>query len=359
MILHLIQKDKFTHGFIAFINDHFDPSEHRFFVYGEDSVSGYRESSDSNVRNFPGSQAMLLDRDVRASFGQAELIVANGCFNWPMLFSLYRHRSRLCLLFWGGDIYSLSTKSTPVKNIVKRLALSFVENCGYVSTLFMSDYRELSSFACLKGSYYPLTLLPDQSQVPDYRSLRDIEKCTHPIRILLGNSATPTNRHKSVIEQLAAYKQEDMVVYAPLSYGDPSYRDEVIAYGSRLLKEKFIPIVDFMPYTEYLDFLNSCSVGVFNHHRQQGMGNLYCLGQLGAKVYLASDSIMLEELAHDGIAVYDTDSIGDISYSEFLALSNDVRQSNINAIEKKRSLERAISLWSALFEEARRRTEAC
>ena len=36
---------------------------------------------------------------------------------------------------------------------------------------------------------------------------------------------------------------------------------------------KFKPLVDFMPFDEYLNLLAKVDIAIFNHKRQQAMGN--------------------------------------------------------------------------------------
>ena len=40
------------------------------------------------------------------------------------------------------------------------------------------------------------------------------------INILIGNSATETNNHIEVLDLLSKFKNEDIKIYVPLSYGD-------------------------------------------------------------------------------------------------------------------------------------------
>jgi hypothetical protein len=40
------------------------------------------------------------------------------------------------------------------------------------------------------------------------------------LSILLGNSADPSNNHVEALERLLPYRDQDIKIYAPLSYGD-------------------------------------------------------------------------------------------------------------------------------------------
>jgi len=63
--------------------------------------------------------------------------------------------------------------------------------------------------------------------------------------ILVGNSATATNNHCEVFELLARTPAaRDRRVIVPLSYGDPWYRDAILAQGRALFGDRFVPLVD-------------------------------------------------------------------------------------------------------------------
>ncbi|MBU2695119.1 TDP-N-acetylfucosamine:lipid II N-acetylfucosaminyltransferase [Pimelobacter sp. 30-1] len=104
--------------------------------------------------------------------------------------------------------------------------------------------------------------------------------------ILVGNSASWANNHLEAFRLLAKADLGDRRVVVPLTYGDDAYRDAVLAAGRRKLGERFHPLVDHLPIQEYLTLLGSCGVVLFNHRRQQGVGNIVAALQQGAHVYL-------------------------------------------------------------------------
>ncbi|WP_083234102.1 TDP-N-acetylfucosamine:lipid II N-acetylfucosaminyltransferase [Candidatus Marithrix sp. Canyon 246] len=75
-------------------------------------------------------------------------------------------------------------------------------------------------------------------------------------------------------------------MFVPLSYGDPKgvYIKEVISTGTKIFGDKFIPMTEFMDFDKYLNFLGSINITIFNHNRQQAMGNTITLLGFGKKV---------------------------------------------------------------------------
>lgn len=124
---------------------------------------------------------------------------------------------------------------------------------------------------------------------------------TSGVNILAGNSASATNNHIELFDLIR--DQVDLTgrkVVAPLSYGDPHYRDQVTDYGIKTLGEAFMPLTDFMPVEQYLETIRSCGFVMMNHLRQQALGNVCMAMLMGAKVYLNSGNPLGSWLATRG-----------------------------------------------------------
>ena len=104
--------------------------------------------------------------------------------------------------------------------------------------------------------------------------------------ILLGNSASYTNNHLDAFDSLSALDLNGKKIITPLSYGDIDYRNLIVSEGHKKFGDTFVPLIDFMPIDEYIAVLQSCSIVVMNHLRQQALGNIVIALYLGAKVFL-------------------------------------------------------------------------
>ena len=107
----------------------------------------------------------------------------------------------------------------------------------------------------------------------------------------LGNSASFTSNHLDALPLLRGAGQRYRNVVVPLSYGNPRYRDAVVAAGHEQLGERFHPLVDFVSPSEYQDLLQSCGHVVMNHRRQQAWGNILAALWRGADVYLNDTTV--------------------------------------------------------------------
>lgn len=122
--------------------------------------------------------------------------------------------------------------------------------------------------------------------------------------ILLGNSASDTNNHLEAFDILKDFDVTEKRIVVPLSYGDEQYRDVIINEGRNLFGASFKPLIDFMPIDEYISILQSCSVVIMNHLRQQALGNIVIALYMGAKVFLDERNPIYAFFLEQGAFVY-------------------------------------------------------
>jgi dTDP-N-acetylfucosamine:lipid II N-acetylfucosaminyltransferase len=128
--------------------------------------------------------------------------------------------------------------------------------------------------------------------------------------ILIGNSADPSNNHLDIFYKLSKLDLQNKKVYVPLSYGgNENYKLKVIEIGTQLFGDKFHPLTDFMSLVDYNNILLSCGTLIFNHIRQQGVGNIIIMGHLGAKIFLNKKSPVYKYYKELGLCIYDNNSL--------------------------------------------------
>ena len=95
----------------------------------------------------------------------------------------------------------------------------------------------------------------------------------------------------------------------PLSYGNKNYAKLVISKGKNIFGDKFIPIIKFQENSEYLNFLTKIDIAIFAHERQQAMGNILTLIELGKKVYLKDSTTSWKFLNEIGLKIFEYKNI--------------------------------------------------
>jgi len=198
---------------------------------------------------------------------------------------------------WGGDFYFPETQSWIKKQVIKRM--------GHFITYIKGDYELVKQWYGAKGKYHECFMYTSNL----YKEY-DIQLKTHDtINIQIGNSAGPTNNHLDILEKLKKFKDENIKIFAPLSYGDEETAKKVSAKGEELFGEKFIPLTEFIPFEKYLEFLGEIDIAIFAHKRQQAMGNTITLLGLGKKVYMRSDITPWQLFKDIDVKVYDVENI--------------------------------------------------
>ena len=135
-------------------------------------------------------------------------------------------------------------------------------------------------------------------------------KKNETVLIQIGNSACKTNNHLELFENLKFIKDKNVLLFCPLSYsGKEEYITKVIKKGYEIFgKDKFIPMLEFMPHSNYIDFLSKIDVTIFNHDRQRGLGNITTLLSLGKKVYIKKSITTWAFCVKNNIKVFSVDT---------------------------------------------------
>lgn len=344
-ILHLFIAEKFTGDFIYLVNK-YSQYKHMFWVYGEnylDEEKNYLKQG--NVKYIPRIDIKLNKDMTEKQMETYDSIILHGLFDYNIIEYLYRHKEllkKVSIYFWGGDIPLVGTwKNRFVKKYV-------IKNARSIITIIPKDYESLKTIYSPKGQKFIALYPTEQIEILSKLKEREYES-NDKINILVGNSATVTNNHLKVMDLLSRFKDNDINIYVPLSYGDKDYAEEVIEYGKRIFGNKLIPIRDFMPLEEYSEFLNTMDIAIFNMVRQQALGNIFLLLYMGCKVYLHPEGKLLDYFRKMDFFVIDTKSISDMSISELREFSSDKKQHNKLLVHRMLDREKSIKTWENIF----------
>lgn len=181
----------------------------------------------------------------------------------------------------------------------------------------------------LKCKYAPFTY----GCLEDLLGTKINESVYNKPNILVGNSADPSNNHLEIFYKLSKLNLGDRKIIVPLSYGgNNEYKKMIINKGVELFGDNFVPLDHFMKLEDYNKILLNCGTLIFNHVRQQGVGNIILLGYLGAKVYLNNKSPVYEFYKKEGILLYETNKIS--KHNFFNKMSPDEFSTNKKCFSK-------------------------
>lgn len=352
MYLHFVIDSVYIEKFISFVTKHFPDQKHVFVAVKRSNVK-YVSSNRLHVFNSP------ISSELRRLVSKSDKIFVHSLFNTWVIVWLLMNRKLLkktyCFL-WGGDVYSywLQDKHSINSIMVERLKSTFMRKIRKVIMEFREDYEFVQSKYNINTDYYE-AFYPAPV---DFETLDNVpNKSAHnnTIRIMVGNSASDSNRHFEILEALwknqIVRSAHDIEIMCPLSYGDMEYARKVIEYGKSKFGERFKPLTELLPPEEYAKVLASVDVAVFDHKRQQAFSNILALLYLGKKVYVRSDVTTWQFLRRIGVTVADTNDILANEKEDLFLFNRDLADANREKIYTQFSEERCVQLWSNLFAE--------
>lgn len=303
--LHIFNNtnEKFSEPFINFINSKFDADDHFFYHIGEDKRTN--KVRRNNADFIKGFKYFNLVRDLY----KAEKIFLHSLFFDYVLIILFMQPWLLkkCIWnMWGGDLYYYKYRNENLKsNIYEVIRKSVIKNMGGIMTVVRGDYELAQKWYHAKGKYYHSFTYP--SNLYKGIMLSQDERDHDKIYIQLGNSADPSNNHLQILNQISKYKDEEIVIICPLSYGDVKHRDKTIESGIKIFADKFVPLTKFISIEEYTSLQSKIDIAVFGHERQQAMGNIITLLGMGKKVYMRKDTSQWKLFKDIDVNIYDAD----------------------------------------------------
>lgn len=327
MILHVVYAEKFMAPFINFVNQHFNPSQHLFFVMG--NTRKYPVPQRSNVIIVKMNVVHKIFALFRVSLlmNRCDKIILHGLFRGKIIILLYIQRwllKKCYWIIWGKDLYVYNTnKQNAAWSIKEFIRRPVIKNIAHLVTYVRGDAALAQKWYGAIGKYEECIVYPS-NLYSDY-DIASVEE--NDTNIQVGNSADPSNEHIEIFDMLYKFRDKNIKIYVPLSYGDKSNIKTVIKYGQEMFGDKFIPLTDFMPFESYLKFLSNMDIAVFNHKRQQGMGNAITLLGLGKKIYMRKHVSSWDVFGDLNIKVFDVTTLS-IDH-----LDSDAAESNKNYVK--------------------------
>ena len=168
--------------------------------------------------------------------------------------------------------------------------------------------------------------------------------------ILVGHSATPLCNHIGILESLAKFKDENIHIYIPLSYGDEAYAQQVITRATEIFGDKAIFQMKNMPLWDYVHFLWDIDIAIFKVYRQIALGNICRLLYMTKKVYLPKGSLLYNYYEENDTEIYDCDVISQMTFEEFTAKPKMTEPSE--CIKERMNRGAVIDQWKNVFEKS-------
>jgi len=304
--LHIFNagNEKFSVGFFEFLQDHnFDLSGHTLFHYGKNSDAfDHLDMKVVHGSLFSVTANMIL---LKMLMKHDRVIIHSLASPW-LLFYLYLFPSlpeKSWWIMWGKDLYfyQLLEKKNFLHKIYEFFRKRVFRKIAHLVTSTTGDYELALEWYKVKGKHHKCMMYPNNL----YQDIKVQGSPRSYLNIQVGNSADPSNNHFEIFDQLVAIDNKSFRVIVPLSYGDNEYAKRVVERGKMLFGDRFMPLLSMMPREDYQQFLADIDIAIFNHKRQQALGNIISLLGLGKKVYMRSDSTHWDVFKAHNIVLYD------------------------------------------------------
>lgn len=351
--IHIMPNEKFISSYVEFIKNNFSFKEHKFILIDGKNEKEFKIPKYNNVFHYKSNykenmiiEILKLCKFLYQSLKNREKIYFHSLFNRRIILFLFIFKKILkksYWVIWGGDIYCYKKRKDSLMNKMWYKVEDYVKSnfYGYI-TEFEGDYKLARKWYGAKGKWFDCFEYP--SNFYKEIELNKIEK--EDIYIQIGNSADPSNNHFEILRKLEKFKNENIKLYCPLSYGNMEYAKKVIKIGKEIFKDKFIPLTEFMEYKQYLELLSKIDIAIFAHDRQQAFGNITSLLSMKKTVYLKDEITTTEMLEKLGIKIKSFNKLENLE-----VFDDEILEKNKKIMKKRFSEERLVEEWKKIFKE--------
>jgi len=266
----------------------------------------------------------------------------------------FRLHEKLYWVSWGADLYNWRSNIHNFKYYMKnKIAYNIRKKIKNFVGIFPPDIEFYTNeFGANSRIYHASYVGGIYASV--YRNKYDnidLEakgKSGGGFNILIGHSSNKNLNHKEVLHDLLKYKNENIKIYIPLSYGDKKYGKEIEDEAYKLFGDRAICIKEFMDKDSYYLFLSKIDIVIFNTKRQIGLGNIHPLIHMHKKIFIPRNSVMFNYFTSQKVNICDYCEIRDMSFNKFIANINmsDSKNYLLNNVYNK---NRKIEMWSEVF----------
>lgn len=236
-----------------------------------------------------------------------------------------KYAKRVIWRTWGHDVRPCKKTNIKIVDILLecffQLYIKKIRQFKYIGIASDIDRVSIEEYFG-KMEYCSIPYFYEKGRYSKLNSIKESIEKKEPdkvFKILIGHSGFEIDNHIDALDTIAKYKDENIEIILPLSYGDIDYIDKVEQYAKRLFGNKARCIRDRMEYYEYAKLLSSIDVALFNQKYSSALGNFKLLLFFEKTIFFNADGIFAKSFDENGIYNYLTlYDINDLTYSEFV-----------------------------------------
>lgn len=362
-------------GFIKMLNEHFNISEHYYLCkMTTDGADGFTALCPNiiNFKDLGKGKIRKLFSIVKMLKESKNIVVHGFTFQIKWLILLYLCREQLAKkgiwVIWGVDLYNYhrTTGNKLINALINHMEDKVREACRTSVAVFPTDvavfkriFGDQKTIFCsmlgfTQSSFDQWDALLEERAEKEKKYLNAFELDRKRISIQVGHNAFPFNEHGSSLTMLQTYREHNLLITMPVSYGN-DYGDQNKNYVEDLKHlaynlfpvEKIRFLTNIMPLHKYYEFLAAVDVAILPAPRQNALGNIIPLMYMGKKVFLSQENPLFNFFKSKGFEIYNVKDIAHMSYEEFVT---PIKSSYPNPwIKNCYSLESNVKRWKVVF----------
>lgn len=330
-IVHIMFNDKFNKPFVDFLNKNFNQKEHLVLC---------KRIFDQFP--FPDGENVIEIKTLKnLNFDKVEKIICHSLFDNELVDYMFNHQNMLkqkvYWVMWGGDLYGAPRDE---KNDFVRKNFR-----GYIACIAGDEVIAKEKYGSDAKLYSAPYTVPITSEMIN-NAMNNISSKDY-IRVQINNSCD-----KSILDAinlLSKYKDENVKISATLSYGDIKYKEEIIQKGRELFGDKFEYVEKYLSPDNYAKYLANTDIIFMYQDRQQGLGNITAASYMGKKIFIKSEISTFKYLSGLGIKIYDSHSVNDMEFKDFVDYPEEIKDNNIKICSKFYENDYLKKAWEEVF----------
>lgn len=323
-----------TFKFVEMLNKRYSADEHLIYIPLGKVVLTV-EPEFANIKNVIFAEDICKLKKVYSEYQlykQADNIILHGMFfGIRPLIPFFIDKNLMKKVSWiehGGDLYNWKNNGNGLRAILDNyINKKIKESAKVIGICHPLDEKFLRAEFEINAPVIYTQFRTINNPFKKFEENRSILK-KEDVFIQVGHNAFQFGNHIKILNRLVKFKDNDIKIILPMSYGlsgihggregGVHYRNAVFKLAKLLFNKKAILMSKKIPFENYLKYLWNVDIVVLGLERQAALGNIHPLLYMNKKIFLPGDSPMFQFFVEQGVEIYDTNKISNMSFEEFI-----------------------------------------